>query len=114
MVPFASSCADPTAEMRLGEYLDGELDAAEEPALFGHLSTCAWCRRQFEARGQQVVIDLSDVALLRYGGEDDELWKASFVQHYRSSSLDSRVRKDQLWRRTPQGFEIVFEDISES
>ena len=82
----------------------------------GHESLRSWLRsrRQFEARGQDVAIDLSDVALLRYGGEEDDLWKASFVQHYRSASLDSRVRKDQLWRRTPQGFEIVFEDISDS
>ena len=49
MIPFATLCPDPDAEMRVGEYLDGELDAAHEPELFGHLAACASCRRQFEA-----------------------------------------------------------------
>ena len=45
----ASACPDPDAEMLLNEYLDGELDIAREPDLFGHLATCGGCRRQFEA-----------------------------------------------------------------
>lgn len=42
-------CPDPDAEMLLNEYLDGELAPEHEPELFGHLATCAECRRQFEA-----------------------------------------------------------------
>lgn len=41
-------CADETAEMMLNEYVDGELATASQPALFGHLATCADCRAQFD------------------------------------------------------------------
>ena len=44
-----STCPDPDAEVLLNEYLDGELAPTREPALFGHLASCAECRRQFEA-----------------------------------------------------------------
>ena len=44
-----SLCSDPDAEVLLYEYLDGELAPGQEPALFGHLATCAECRRQFDA-----------------------------------------------------------------
>ncbi|MEM6326911.1 MAG: zf-HC2 domain-containing protein [Bacteroidota bacterium] len=44
-----ATCSDPDAEALLYEYLDGELAPAREPDLFGHLATCADCRRQFEA-----------------------------------------------------------------
>ena len=40
-------CADERAEMLLNEYVDGEIDATDEPALFGHLATCAACRETF-------------------------------------------------------------------
>ncbi|MEL6615196.1 MAG: zf-HC2 domain-containing protein [Bacteroidota bacterium] len=43
------ACPDPDAEMLLNEYIDGELDSAREPELFGHLASCSGCRRQFEA-----------------------------------------------------------------
>ena len=44
-----SFCTDDEAEIRLNEYVDGELDPAEQPALFGHLAACAGCRHQFDA-----------------------------------------------------------------
>ncbi len=42
-------CTDETAEVMLNEYVDGELDASAQPALFGHLAACADCRAQFDA-----------------------------------------------------------------
>ena len=42
-------CADEDAEVLLNEYVDGELDPARQPALFGHLAACAGCRAQFDA-----------------------------------------------------------------
>lgn len=42
-------CADESAEMMLNEYVDGELAASSQPALFGHLASCADCRAQFDA-----------------------------------------------------------------
>ena len=42
-------CADEAAEFLLNEYLDGELDPARQPDLFGHLAACADCRTQFDA-----------------------------------------------------------------
>ena len=48
MTDFAT-CTDDDAEMMLNEYVDGELDAARQPALFGHLAGCADCRAQFDA-----------------------------------------------------------------
>ena len=48
MMTFAT-CADEAAEMMLMEYVDGELDAGHQPALFGHLAACAECRAQFDA-----------------------------------------------------------------
>ncbi len=43
--PFCSA----DAEARLNLFVDGELDAAEEPELFAHLAACASCRAQFNA-----------------------------------------------------------------
>ena len=45
----APFCSDDVAEVMLNEYVDGELDAASQPALFGHLAACADCRLQFDA-----------------------------------------------------------------
>ena len=45
----APPCADEEAEILLNEYVDGELDPARQPDLFGHLATCAGCRAQFDA-----------------------------------------------------------------
>ncbi len=42
-------CTDEAAEMRLNEYVDGELDHGAEPELFAHLAACADCRAQFDA-----------------------------------------------------------------
>lgn len=44
-----SPCTDEAAEARLNEYLDGELDPAEQPDLYAHLAVCADCRAQFDA-----------------------------------------------------------------
>lgn len=46
---FVPPCADEAAELLLNEYLDGELDPADQPELFGHLAECAGCRAQFDA-----------------------------------------------------------------
>ena len=43
------ACADERAEMWLNEYVDGEIAAADEPALFGHLAACPACREAFGA-----------------------------------------------------------------
>lgn len=47
--PTDAFCTDEAAEMWLNEYVDGELDGALQPALFGHLAGCAGCRAQFDA-----------------------------------------------------------------
>ena len=44
-----TSCTDDRAEALLNEYVDGELDHALQPELFGHLAGCAGCRDQFDA-----------------------------------------------------------------
>ncbi len=46
---FVSPCTDEDAEVLLNDYLDGELDPARQPELFGHLAACADCRAQFDA-----------------------------------------------------------------
>lgn len=46
---FVPPCTDEDAEVLLNEYLDGELDPARQPELFGHLAACAACRSQFDA-----------------------------------------------------------------
>ena len=48
MIPF-DSCTDPDAEVLLNEYVDGELAAGLQPALFAHLAICGACRAEFEA-----------------------------------------------------------------
>ena len=40
-------CTDPRAEALLNEYVDGEICADEEPALFAHLAECTGCREAF-------------------------------------------------------------------
>ncbi|MDT0633270.1 zf-HC2 domain-containing protein [Rubrivirga sp. S365] len=45
----APPCASADAEVLLNEYVDGELEAARQPALFAHLAACADCRAQFDA-----------------------------------------------------------------
>lgn len=46
---FALPCSDVDAEVLLNEYVDGELDPARQPELFGHLAACAGCRARFDA-----------------------------------------------------------------
>lgn len=77
----------------------------------GDLASWLSSRRQFEPGERSVRVELRDLALLRYGGEEEELWQASFVQRFVSDDLDSEVRKEQLWRRGREGWEIVYEDI---
>lgn len=76
----------------------------------------AWLqrRRQFEPDEERPVsVSVSDLALLRYGGEAGDYWHASFVQRFVSDALDSVVRKEQLWRRGRSGWEIVYEAITD-
>lgn len=49
MISAVFPCPDEGAEVLLNEYVDGELDPARQPELFGHLATCAVCRAQFDA-----------------------------------------------------------------
>jgi murein L,D-transpeptidase YafK len=55
-----------------------------------------------------IRVDLSDVAIYAYPGEEGTVL-VEFEQAYESDSFRSRRRKQQFWRRYADGWKIVFE-----
>lgn len=88
-------------------YLDFYADDFETDGM-GKSAFAAYKRRV--NRGKSFIeVRLSDVELFRYPGQDD-LWLASFTQHYRSDNYSKTSRKDQYWRRGTDGrWQIVKE-----
>ena len=100
-------CDDPDAEELLNEYVDGELDADRQPALFTHLAECAECRAQFDAllafrlaaRQEALVVPpAADAALF---ARLDELRRSAQTQPDRAA--DRAPLGGALRRRVPVG-----------
>lgn len=69
-------------------------------------------KRRVNAAKRRIELSLQELELYRYPGESG-LYLARFVQDYRSDNFRSRSRKEQYWRRSPDGrWEIVREHTS--
>ena len=100
-------CTDARAEERLNLYVDGELPAAEQSALFGHLAACADCRDTFNAllafrlavrHDALAVPPAADEAFL---ARLDRLRRATHPAPDRAA--ERRLFGDTLRRRVPLG-----------
>lgn len=65
-------------------------------------------KRRVNAGKKFVRVGLSDIAIYAYPGEKDTVL-VEFLQAYDSDTFRSRVRKQQFWRRSADGWKIVFE-----
>jgi murein L,D-transpeptidase YafK len=66
-------------------------------------------KRRVNAGKKKIDVQLADVDLFRYPG-DDGLMLARFTQRYRSDNYQLDSDKEQFWRRTPDGrWQIVKE-----
>ncbi len=65
-------------------------------------------KRRVNQAKKYVRVALSDVAIYAYPGEEQTML-VEFQQAYESDSFRSRRRKQQYWRRHPDGWKIVFE-----
>ena len=67
-------------------------------------------KRRVNNGKQFIDVQLADLALFRYPGEEN-LYLAQFTQNYASDNYRSTTRKQQFWRkRTDGGWEIVKEE----
>ncbi|RMH21982.1 MAG: hypothetical protein D6696_04560 [Acidobacteria bacterium] len=76
----------------------------------GNMDIIAWIRhkRRVNAAKSYIRVEVSDLGLYRYPGEDD-LVLLDFLQTYRSSNYDTTSRKRQLWRLRQGRWRIVQE-----
>lgn len=71
-------------------------------------ATFAAHKRRVNGSKRFIDIELKDVGIYRYPGEDN-LVLIEFLQDYRSSNLNSQRRKHQYWRQEANGWKIIFE-----
>ncbi len=72
------------------------------------LTRFAGYKRRVNQGKKYIRVDLSDVAIYAYPGEEGTVL-VEFQQGYESDTFRSRTRKQQYWRRHPDGWKIVFE-----
>jgi len=81
---------------------DFETDGMSKAAFAAH-------KRRVNAGKKRIDVQLEDVDLFRYPG-DDGLMLARFTQRYRSDNFNLTSDKEQFWRRLPDGrWQIVKE-----
>lgn len=66
-------------------------------------------KKQVNASKTKIEVDLSNVSIFRYPGED-EMVKVTFNQNYSSNNYEAEDRKTQYWQRNDEGkWQIVLE-----
>jgi murein L,D-transpeptidase YafK len=66
-------------------------------------------KKQVNASKTKIEVDLSNVSIFRYPGED-EMVKVTFNQDYSSNNYEAEDRKTQYWQRNDEGkWQIVLE-----
>ncbi|MEM7282957.1 MAG: L,D-transpeptidase family protein [Pseudomonadota bacterium] len=65
-------------------------------------------KRQVIPNSGDISVSLSNVGLLAHP-EEDNLVLVTFRQHYKSAKFSSSINKRQYWRKTRDGWRIVFE-----
>jgi murein L,D-transpeptidase YafK len=70
----------------------------------------AWSeyKRQVNGGKRYINVDISEVSMLAEPGERD-LVRVVFQQRYSSDNFEWNGRKEQLWRKAAQGWQIIYE-----
>lgn len=77
----------------------------------GKLNYASWAaeKRRIQAAKPKVNITLSNVSIFRYPSNSVPMAVVTFDQSYKTSTLDSQMRKRQYWAYENQRWKIIFE-----
>ena len=67
-------------------------------------------KRRVNASKKFIDVQLRDLSLFRYPGTEEPLWLAEFTMDYKSDNYSVSGRKQQFWKRTPEGAWQIFRE----
>ncbi len=67
-------------------------------------------KRRVNATKKYIDVQLRDLSLFRYPGTEEPLWLAEFTMDYKSDNYSVSGRKQQFWKRTPEGAWQIFRE----